>query len=154
MPICAFDLNGYHWAHFDAADPDLPAWLEDKVPALPKATLLQSETRPRCDTYADGLILNLRGVNMNEGEDAFDMVSLRMWVTDGLIVTVRYRKIFAVDDLRTKCEAGQAPDSIGDFLVQLITGLTDRIEATANAAATARGREPHHDLGRGAGRQP
>lgn len=130
MPICSFDQGTYRWTHFDAADPELPTWLEDNVPELPRATLLQPETRPRCDAYGDGLILNLRGVNMNEGQDAFDMVSLRMWVTEGLIVTVRFRKIFAVDDLRQKFEAGQAPANIGAFLVQLTNGLTDRIETT------------------------
>lgn len=130
MPICAFDLNGYRWAHFDATDPDLPDWLDENVPALPRATLLQSETRPRCDVYGDGLILNLRGVNMNDGQDAFDMVSLRMWVTAELIVTVRFRKIFAVDDLRSACEAGNGPENVGVFLRHLIDGLTDRIEST------------------------
>ncbi|MDA8747952.1 zinc transporter ZntB [Litoreibacter sp.] len=130
MPICEFTQDTYRWLHFDANDPALPAWLGDNVPELPRATLLQTETRPRCDIYHDGLILNLRGVNMNEGQDAYDMVSLRMWITDGLIVSVRFRKIFAVDDLRKEFEAGNGPKDIGAFLVQLTHSLTNRIETT------------------------
>lgn len=130
MPICSFETGTYQWLHFDAADPDLPAWLMANVPELPRATLTQTETRPRCDTYDDGLILNLRGVNMNDGQKAFDMVSLRLWVTQGLIVTVRFRKIFAVDDMRKDFEAGKHPKDIGAFLIRLTSGLTDRIETT------------------------
>lgn len=130
MPICDFETATYRWVHFDATDPGLPGWLEGKVPDLPRATLLQTETRPRCDSFEDGLIINLRGVNMNEGQDAFDMVSLRIWVVEGLIVTVRYRKVFALDDMRRDFEAGQGPTDLGAFLVRLVDGLADRIERT------------------------
>jgi len=61
---------------------------------------VQSETRPRCDRVGDGLVLNLRGVNLNPGADADDMVSVRLWVTEGLIISARVRKIFAVDAMR------------------------------------------------------
>ncbi|PTX57797.1 zinc transporter [Litoreibacter ponti] len=130
MPICEFETATYRWVHFDATDPALPAWLEANVPDLPRRTLLQVETRPRCDSYEDGLILNLRGVNLNEGASAFDMVSLRIWVIDGLIVTVRFRKIFAVDAIRVDFEEGRGPESLGAFIVRLVDGLTDRIEQT------------------------
>lgn len=34
-----------------------------------------------------GLIMNLRGVNPNPGADPDDMVSLRLWASDGLIIS-------------------------------------------------------------------
>lgn len=129
MPIYNFQTDAYRWLHFDAADPELPNWLEENVPELPRATLLQAETRPRCDVYDTGLILNLRGVNMNEGQKAFDMVSLRIWVVAGLIVTVRFRRVFSVEDVSKEFDAGRAPVDLGAFLVLLIGGLTNRIEA-------------------------
>lgn len=63
--------------------------MAQNLPAIPAEALLQPETRPRCDTYDDGLILNLRGINLNGGEPADQMVSIRMSVTQDAIVTVQ-----------------------------------------------------------------
>ena len=104
MPICVYDvtedgtatvpdshdLTGparYRWWHFDLSDPNLRDWCESHLPEIPAGALLQPETRPRCDTYEDGLILNLRAINMNAGQHAEKMVSIRMWVTDSVIIT-------------------------------------------------------------------
>jgi zinc transporter len=145
MPLCAFDIHpdgtttevgdknlqgkaAYRWWHYDLSDADLPTWLEATLPDIPAGALIQSETRPRCDRYNDGIILNLRGVNMNSGQDNEDMISLRAWVVKNAIVTVRIRKVFAVDDIRHDCTLNAAPPSVADFLVRLVEGLTGRIE--------------------------
>ncbi|EPX77672.1 zinc transporter ZntB [Litoreibacter arenae] len=127
----------FKWHHFELDDPKLPAWLDDHVPDIAAAALRQSETRPRCDHLGDGIILNLRGANLNEGQDVEDMVSLRLWVTKDMVVTVRMRRIFALEDIRQKISEGDGPESVGEFLVMLVTGLTDRIERTALRLAAA-----------------
>lgn len=127
----------YEWHHFELGDPKLGAFLDANVPHIAAAALTQPETRPRCDRLGDGVILNLRGVNMNEGQDIDDMVSLRLWVTSGMVVTVRVRRIFALDDIRRKIADGAGPDTVGEFLTALVTGLTDRIEATALRLSSA-----------------
>ncbi|RLJ52050.1 zinc transporter [Litoreibacter meonggei] len=121
----------FQWHHFELGDPTLPDWLSANVPEIAAAALVQSETRPRCDRLGDGIILNLRGVNMNEGQHIDDMVSLRLWVTSEMIVTVRMRRIFALEDIRTQITEGHGPETVGNFLTKLVTGLTDRIENTA-----------------------
>jgi zinc transporter len=143
MPICAFDvfdggraepvadansasLGRYRWIHFDLSDPSLQDWSMEHLPELAADSLLQSETRPRCDSYLDGLILNLRGVNLNADGPVDLMVSLCIWVTGHLIVTVRLRKVFALDDIRKSCEAGDAPATVAQFLDRLVEGLTLR----------------------------
>jgi zinc transporter len=144
MPICAFDIaddgtavavvdlsraqKGYRWVHFDRADDALDAWVAQNVPELPGQALLQAETRPRCDRQDGGLILNLRGVNLNKDGPADQMVSVRLWVCAQTIVTVRVRKVFALDALRKNCEAGQAPTSVSAFLLQLSQGLNARVQ--------------------------
>lgn len=145
MPVCAFDIAhdgsavavqddaltgpmAYRWWHFDFAEDGLGDWLEQRLPAISAGALTQIETRPRCDQLDDGLILNLRAVNMNSGQDSEDMVSLRLWVTSETIITVRLRKVFAVDDVRTLCENGNAPATPAAFIVNLVEGLTNRIE--------------------------
>ncbi|MBU2941561.1 zinc transporter ZntB [Shimia thalassica] len=120
--------DGYVWLHFDVGDPAFEAWLMHQLPVTVAKALVASETRPRCDRVENGLVVNLRGVNMNPGADAEDMVSLRLWVTEGLIVSARVRKVWAVDAIRQQMEAGQAPVSTTLFLAELAHGLTRRIE--------------------------
>lgn len=127
----------YQWHHFELGDPKLPDWLAANVPEIAANALVQSETRPRCDRLGNGFILNLRGVNMNEGQDVEDMVSLRLWVTAEMIVTVRMRRIFALEDIREQIAAGNGPETVGAFLTKLVTGLTNRIEDTAMRLSTA-----------------
>ncbi|MEH6829899.1 CorA family divalent cation transporter [Sulfitobacter sp.] len=145
MPICVFDvtedgtatvpdshdLTGparYRWWHFDLSDPNLRDWCESHLPEIPAGALLQPETRPRCDTYEDGLILNLRAINMNAGQHAEEMVSIRMWVTDSVIITVRMRKVFAIEEIRQTALADMAPPSPAAFVTNLVSRLTTRVQ--------------------------
>ena len=145
MPICVFDIYNdgtaqvpeddgltgpgrYRWWHYDLSDPALEPWLATHLPAIPAGALLQPETRPRCDEYEDGLILNLRGINLNEGQQADQMVSIRMWVTDAVVITVRMRRVFAIDELRTLATQNNAPRQPSAFLEALVSRLTARVQ--------------------------
>ncbi len=151
-PICAFDINedglpisvnecwpmatakegtAYRWLHFDLASEGLEEWTKEFLPTTASSALREAETRPRTDFVDDGVILNLRGVNLNPGSNTDDMVSLRLWISKGLIVSARIRKVWALDDLRIEMEAGNAPSSIGMFLAALTFGLTKRIESVS-----------------------
>jgi len=148
-PICAFSISaegvckpissaqpielaatstGYCWFHFDLNDPAFEPWAKGALPLMVANALIQPETRPRCDRMEDGLILNLRGVNLNPGADPDDMVSIRLWVREGLIVSTRVRKIWAMDAIRLQMETGKGPISVSAFLAELAKGLTKRIE--------------------------
>lgn len=152
MPICVFDITEdgnasvpstrdligparYRWWHFDLSDPLLADWCETHLPAIPAGALLQPETRPRCDTYEDGLILNLRGINLNVGQPTEEMVSIRMWVTDDAIVTVRVRRVYAIDEIRQSALADMAPPSPAEFVNALVSRLTARIQNEVNTIA-------------------
>ena len=146
VPLAAFeiDANGaarpieasapsqadhWRWHHLDLTDPVLPSWLGQQVDPLVVTALLAPETRPRVDSYGDGLIITLRGVNLNEGADIEDMVSLRMWVTKDRIISVRKRRLMALDAIRQNAANGQAPASPSAFLAALCDGLVARIDA-------------------------
>ncbi|ASM74228.1 MULTISPECIES: zinc transporter ZntB [Roseobacteraceae] len=122
--------NGYRWFHFDLKDAELPKWVNAHLHPIPAGALLQTETRPRCDVHDGGLMLNLRGVNLNADGPADQMVAVRMWVTDQTVVTVRMRRVFAIEDLRQEIEAGAAPDSSAAFVETLASRLTERIQST------------------------
>lgn len=149
IPLAAFDIvggvakaieangatfdgpKGYRWIHLDLNDPGTKPWLKQHLPEIAARVLWQSETRPRCERLADGLILNLRAVNLNPESDPEDMVSLRMWVTDTAIVSVRIRKVWAMDAIRKTAKSGTAPATVGRFLAELTHMLTNRIETVS-----------------------
>lgn len=120
--------GGYTWLHFDVGDLALEKWLNLHLPMTVANELMQPETRPRCDRVENGLVLNLRGVNTNPGADADDMVSIRLWITDELIISARKRKILAVDEIRQQMNSGAAPATIGLFVADLAYRLSKRIE--------------------------
>ncbi|MFZ5961477.1 zinc transporter ZntB [Thalassococcus sp. BH17M4-6] len=144
-PICAFDIAAdgtarpvtdltrpcaaaYRWVHCDLADPDTADWLDATLPELAAETLQQVETRPRVLAHTGGLIVALRGLNLNAGQTREDMVSIRLWVTETLIVSSRRRRVFAAEELRAEVEAGKAPPAPGAFLASLCEKLMDKIE--------------------------
>ncbi len=160
MPICVFDiaedgtttvpkdnkLTGdgvFRWWHFDLADPLLEAWTREHLHSIPGGALIQSKTRPRCDSFEGGLILNLRGINLNAGQDADEMVSVRIYADEDLLITVRRNKVFAIDAIRRHAEAQQAPVSTAKFLETLIEGLTDRVD---QHVATIDARTDHYEI--------
>lgn len=145
MPICVFDIfpdgttkvpedialtgNGtYRWWHYELNEIGFAEWATAALPAIPAGALLQPETRPRCDQYQDGLILNLRGINMNEGQQADQMVSVRMWVSEDVIITVRVRRIFAIDEIRQMAVTQSAPLTTAAFIEALVSRLTTRVQ--------------------------
>ena len=132
-PLAAAAPEGcYRWLHFDVGAAGLEPWLRAHLPEAAVDALLQAETRPRCDAHGAGAIINLRGVNLNPGASPEDMVSLRIWMAERLVVTARLRKIWALDAIRAQAEAeGQAPESPGALMAAIAEGLTRRIEAVA-----------------------
>ncbi|MDK3072616.1 zinc transporter ZntB [Sedimentitalea sp. JM2-8] len=95
--------------------------------------LLADETRPRCTVHGDGVVLNLRGVNLNPGADPEDMVSLRLWIDAGRVLGVWRRPLMAVRDQIAAIERSHFPMSPGDLVVKLALRLADRAEPTVEA---------------------
>ena len=120
--------GGYVWMHFalEAARGWVPANLDLEEDTL--RALFADETRPRCTRKNGALLMNLRGVNLNEGAALEDMVSLRIHLTPTRLVTVRRQKSVAVEEIRLEMRAGIAPPDPATLTLRIIAGLTDRIE--------------------------
>ena len=121
--------RGKLWIHLDAAHPGTDAWLRERsgLNAFVIDGLLASETRPRCDDYEDGILLILRGVNLNPGADPEDMVSIRIWIEPDRVISTRLRRLMAVEDIRAQLEAGKGPVSTGHLVARLAARLSDRM---------------------------
>ena len=122
---------GFVWVHLNFAQAvgDRRDWLaKSGLDGLVQTALSAPETRPRCTVHDEGVVMNLRGVNLSPGADPEDMVSLRMWITAGAVVTVQMRPLFAVRDVIEGIERGQCPDTPGELVARLALRLADRAE--------------------------
>ncbi len=91
------------------------------------SALITEETRPRAITIGNGLLLALRGVNLTPGSEPEDMVSIRIWIEPGRIVSTRKRTLLSVDDILEALEDGRGPKDEGGFLVMMLDRLTWRM---------------------------
>ena len=121
--------DNVEWFHFDRNGPNVEAWLRQKSGLRPIQVdaLMADETRPRVVSMDNGILMTLRGVNLNPGANPEDMVSLRIWIEPTRIITVRIRRLMAVNDVREKLEAGVGPKSTVDVLRMLAAGLVQRV---------------------------
>lgn len=119
------------WVHLDALHPSTQGWLKENASYLDQFiinALTEEETRPRMMQINDGVLILLRGVNLNKDSSPEDMVSIRLWVDKYRIISIRKRRLKAVLDLEKKIRSNKAPHSSGDFLCMLISKLFERMD--------------------------
>ncbi len=121
--------DGLLWVHLDHTGERADVWLRDESGLDPvvSETLLQDEVRPRLLPLDEALLVILRGVNLNPGADPEDMVGIRVWIDGERIITLRHRRIMAVNDIREEIMHGRGPKDLGDFLVSIARRLIDRM---------------------------
>jgi len=121
--------EGTLWLHLDRSEACSKDWLSDEsaLGEVASGALLAEETRPRCVVLPDGLLIILRGVNLNPGADPEDMVSLRMWLEPARVITLRRRHLVAVRDVQASLDAGAGPTSSGALVAALAERLIERM---------------------------
>ncbi len=121
--------RGVLWAHLDYTSKAVQQWLKEESGLSPLTCeiLMEEDTRPRVLTSIDGLFLILRGVNCNPGSDPEDMVALRMNYNENRIITMRQRRVMAIDDINKAIESGDGPTRTGEFLIMTVERIVDRM---------------------------
>jgi zinc transporter len=121
--------QGLLWVHLDSKVPKAQNWLKKKsgLSHLTCESLLDQGTRPRNILTNEGILLILRGVNCNPGEDPEDMVAIRMLFVENRIITVRYRRVMAVKDIDIAIRDNKGPSTSADFLVMVANRIADRL---------------------------
>ncbi|MFA6815450.1 MAG: zinc transporter ZntB [Lentisphaeria bacterium] len=121
--------DGVLWLHLDYKKKDAKQWLrhDNTLDSTIIESLTTEETRPRSFVYKGGMMLILRGINLNPGAELDDMISIRLWIDAGRIITLRHRNVTAIDDLQKALEAQNGPTGPGTFLEELCDGMTIRM---------------------------
>ncbi|MBU0482682.1 MAG: zinc transporter ZntB [Proteobacteria bacterium] len=121
--------EGILWCHMDYTDPETRAYLVGKsgIEDVVAELLLAEETRPRSTFFEEGLLVALRGVNLNPGADPEDMVSLRIWLEKNRIITTRKRELMSVQDIIHNLGKGKGPTSAAGFLADVAARLMMRM---------------------------
>jgi zinc transporter len=115
--------QGLTWVHLDANHSKTQEWIQNEVNYLDHLiidALTAEETRPRVTEFAEGLLIILRGVNLNDNSEPEDMVSIRMWVDRDRIITLQRREMKAVIDIKNQIEQGKTIKSSSEFLYNLL----------------------------------
>jgi zinc transporter len=118
------------WLHFDYTSPEAIDWITNKsyIDSIAIDALLTEETRPRTTILGDALLLALRGVNLNPNSKPEDMVSIRLYVSLTLIISTRKRNLMSISELIASLKKGSGPKSSSEFLIDLTSRITDRME--------------------------
>lgn len=120
------------WLHLDMTQPDARNWLESRtdIPAHIIHEMLNTHVTPRLEVVDQNMLLVLRGVNMNEGADASDMIPVVVWLSEKEIITLREQRLQSIDEIRNRLVSGNGPRNTGEFLVALVQQLIGRTDIT------------------------
>lgn len=117
------------WLHLDRTRERAVAWLRDGSGLDPDAAavLVAETTRPGFWHIGDGLAVILRGVDLNEGAEPDELISIRLWIERGRLISIRSKRFQTVATLRERATEGAAPPTPGAVLAQIALGLTERL---------------------------
>jgi zinc transporter len=75
----------------------------------------------------DGVLLILRGVNLNDNAEPEDMVSIRIWVENRRFISAQLRNLRGVEEMQGLLQSGTGPVDIGDLVTTFIEGSIVRM---------------------------
>lgn len=121
--------DGLLWVHLDYEHSQARHWIKEnsRLDSIIQQSLLAEETRPRCVSLDDGLLVNMRGVNMNPGSEPEDMVAIRLFCEPNCVISTRNRPLLSVHDITVELDKGIGPKTSGDLLATLAHRLTERM---------------------------
>ncbi|GHK52085.1 zinc transport protein ZntB [Klebsiella pneumoniae] len=73
----------------------------------------------------DGALITLRCINGSTDERPDQLVAMRLYMDERLIVSTRQRKVLALDDVLGDLKEGNGPTDGGSWLVEVCDALTD-----------------------------
>ena len=135
--------DGLAWVHLDGNSDQSQKWLEREVSYLDHLiidALFAEETRPRIIEFENGLLVILRGVNLDDTLDSEELASIRLWVDESRVISIQKRNFSAIFNVAHKIDQGKKIKNSPEFLYNLIyenlsliapliNNLNDKIDA-------------------------
>jgi len=122
--------DGVIWIHLELSAPETATFIRERsgLDETAADVLLAEHTRPRLVQFDDGAVVILRGINFNPGAEPDDMVSVRIWASEHLVISCRKLPLLAVQDVKQSIERGRGPCSSGELLAAISDRLADRMD--------------------------
>lgn len=117
------------WIHLTSSNDEAEAWLagEAGLPDYIVEPLIAAETRPRCDQIGEGAFLNLRGRSDDAMPMSDPLASVRIWATEGRVISVTRRPLTAVKLVCDLVAAGKVHDP-GDLIAEFAVAITEELD--------------------------
>lgn len=130
------EINSYReknellWLHFNYTKDEAKEWISTKngIDEIAVDALLADETRPRTIVLKDNLLLALRGVNLDPNSKPEDMKSIRLFISQNLIISTSRRTILSVTEMIEELKRGSGIKSSSEFIIELTYKMIDRID--------------------------
>ena len=117
------------WVHLSSNEEEAQAWLrnEAKLSDYVIEALTATETRPRCEAFDNGALLNLRGRSQEELTTTDPLASVRIWAIRGRVFSVTRRPLVAVAEVEKEVQTGEIIDP-GDLIAAFATAITTDLD--------------------------
>ncbi len=127
-------FDGVTWLHLDLPDPNSADFVRKRSGLDETAVdaLLAEHTRPRLVPFDDAVVVILRGINFNPGAEPDDMVSIRIWASEHLVISCRKLRLRAVEDVQRSIARGSGPCNSAELLVAIADRLAERMDDVIN----------------------
>ncbi len=117
------------WVHLNTNEEQAQAWLRDaaKLDDYVVDALTATETRPRCEKFESGALVNLRGRSSEEMSSGDPLASIRIWAIRGRVYSVSRRPLIGVAEVEKQVQAGGIVDP-GDLIAAFATAITSDLD--------------------------
>ncbi|HZJ67399.1 MAG TPA: zinc transporter ZntB [Kofleriaceae bacterium] len=119
--------DGPLWLNLDYSAPDAAHWLSSNIAPLVRDALLDDDPRPRAVPHGDALLLIVRAINLNQGAEPEDMLSIRAWIEPRRVLTLRHRQSRSLKAIAAELQAGTGPTSVGELTALLVERVLEYI---------------------------
>jgi zinc transporter len=117
--------SGFVWVHLNTNNDHAQDWLANtaKLDDYLVEALTATETRPRCEQFGEGALLNLRGRSEDELTSSDPLASIRIWAVEGRVISVTRKKLTVIETVEQCVERGTVRDP-GDLITQFASAIT------------------------------
>jgi zinc transporter len=117
--------GGFVWVHLSTNNEHAQDWLAKtaKLDDYLVDALTATETRPRCDQFGEGALLNLRGRSEDQMTSSDPLASVRIWAVEGRVISVTRKKLSVIDAVEQAVADGKVLDP-GDLIAAFASAIT------------------------------